>query len=258
LRRYVFSDAIQRRVDMVKTRHDEIMQEMSSSGRTPDGMSKELATLSHAAALIDQMKSLDEGEVSLMELMSEATEAADQDLVDECAQELKQLKVDKVTIESRIVDAVIPQDDEDYDSDAVVEVRAGTGGDEASLFAAELFESYAKAAKWFNWNVDILSESRTDIGGIREAAFEVSGRPTFRLDDDGQDDGPLLGPFGAFKFESGVHRVQRVPVNDSKIHTSACSVAVLPSIKKAQNQEALPLSELKIETMRSSGAGGQQ
>jgi peptide chain release factor 1 len=158
-----------------------------------------------------------------------------------------------------LLDAILPHDEDDYDSDAILEVRAGTGGDEASLFCAEIFEAYQKTAKALRWKVDVLNESKTDVGGLKEGSMIVSGGSTFWGVPGSWTTTTPLGPYGAFKFESGVHRVQRVPVNDSRIQTSACSVAVLPFIddSNSSSKEPLPLSELKIETMRSSGAGGQ-
>lgn len=108
-----------------------------------------------------------------------------------------------------------------------------------------------------------MSESRTDLGGIRESVLSISSRGgaamMFNDDDSDEDDYKAgIGPYGFFKYESGVHRVQRVPVNDARIHTSACSVAVMPSVQDDKSLgEPLPMSELRIDTMRSSGAGGQ-
>jgi peptide chain release factor 1 len=239
-------------------RHEEIMEQMNSSGRTSASLGKELSSLSTVTSLYAKRKSIDSEEQSLRELMQEASELGDDELSKECQEELESLEQSKVGLESRIVDAVLPQDEDDYTSDAIIEIRSGTGGDEAAFFAAELLESYKKTALSMKWKVEVLSESQTDLGGVRDATISISGRPSFRLPDDTDDSKPLMGPYGVFKFESGGHRVQRVPVNDSKIHTSACSVGVLPSAPDSGNAtDILPMSELKIETMRSSGAGGQ-
>lgn len=247
--RGVLSVAVERRVEKLLRRHDEILQELNSAGRNSQALGKELSSLSSLASLCEKRASNEEDERSLQELLEESGSTGDE----EFEEELEQLRKAKSELENQIIDAVLPQDEEDYESDAVIEVRAGTGGDEASLFASELLESYVKTAKTQKWKQEILSESKTDLGGIKEASLLVSGRATFQ-------NGPaLLGPFGLFQYESGVHRVQRVPVNDSRIHTSACSVAVLPSASEDSNAAAqqLPKAELKIETMRSSGAGGQ-
>jgi peptide chain release factor 1 len=184
----------------------------------------------------------------------------------ECQEELDQLQEEKVALEKRFRNAILPKDENDFRSDAIVEIRAGTGGDEAAMFASELREAYEKTAKAMRWNIEILSQNRTDLGGIKETVLSISGRGgggggmTY-ADEETEDDDDYkssIGPYGLFKYESGVHRVQRVPVNDSRIHTSACSVAVLPLLQDDKNAgELLPTSELRIETMRSSGAGGQ-
>jgi len=122
-----------------------------------------------------------------------------------------------------------------------VEIRAGTGGDEAGLFAANLFRIYSRYAEKHGWKSEILSQSDTGIGGFKEIIFEVKGK----------------GAFSRLKFESGVHRVQRVPVTESsgRIHTSTATVAVLAEVDEVEI--AIPDKDIKMEVYRSSGAGGQ-
>jgi peptide chain release factor 1 len=239
-------------------RHGQILEEMKESGFTSPELGKELSTLSAVASLQGERVALDEDEASYKDLLQEAADTNDKELEQECRAELERIVNDRAALEMRIIDAVLPEDADDFDSDAIIEVRAGTGGDEASLFAQELLDSYIYTARDLRWKTETLSESKTELGGIRESSVLISGRPT--MSPPGAPPGaPLLGPYGAFKFESGVHRVQRVPINDNKIQTSACSIAVLPSLPQDDdnNKELLPKSELKIETMRSSGAGGQ-
>jgi peptide chain release factor 1 len=251
--RGILSDAVEKRVAASLSRHEQIMDEMSSSGHTSAALGQELSSLSTVASLCEQRKELQAEQTSLAELLQEVD--GDKEMMQECQLEMEAVTTKLKELESRLLDAVIPRDEEDFGSDAIIEVRAGTGGDEASLFASEIFEAYAKTAKALQWKVDILAESKTDIGGLKEGSMLISGMSTFEPTPDATY---TLGPYGTFKFESGVHRVQRVPVNDSKIHTSACSVAVLPDIAETGSQDTLlPLSELKIETMRASGAGGQ-
>jgi len=263
------------------------MQEGTSSSSMM-AAGKELSSLARIVSVVRQRDELIAEEASIRELLGEAANAGDDDLERECHDELSGIRRKLEKIERKLVDAVVPQDDDDYESDAIIEIRAGTGGDEASLFASELLEAYQRTAQSLNWQCELLNRTHTDIGGVREAALSISGSPSYRIqlgasnefeeggdtgadntyiceDDEDEDaaidDQQLLGPYGAFKFESGVHRVQRVPVNDSRIHTSACSVAVLPSLSSRNHQQPqgmeLPPNELKIETMRSSGAGGQ-
>lgn len=265
----LLSDAVERRLETMKRRHDEIFASLQeaptapSSGPPSASLGKELSKLSPVVSLDQKRHALQKEMESIRDLIREAADLSDADLAQEGERELIALEAQLHKVERRILDAVIPKDDEDYGSDAVIEVRAGTGGDEASLFCAELFEAYQKTAELLRWKTEILTRSVTDIGGVREAALSVTGRPSYRMnpeDDDNEDidnASSLLGPYGFFKFESGVHRVQRVPVNDSRIQTSACSVAVLPLEGDESSSFVIPPTELRIETMRSSGAGGQ-
>ena len=186
----------------------------------------------------------------------------DKELEEECRGELVKIETEMALVEKRVIDAILPKPEDDAEA-AIIEVRAGTGGDEAALFAAQLMEAYAKTAKARGWKVEILHQTATDIGGIKEASLSVTGGLggshgySSSGDDTSADPFAVLGPYGFFKFESGVHRVQRGSVNDVRIHTSACSVGVLPSPSDERSNELLPMSELKIETMRGSGPGGQ-
>ncbi|MEW6028603.1 MAG: peptide chain release factor 1 [Chloroflexota bacterium] len=143
-------------------------------------------------------------------------------------------------LESEIKSLLIPKDPRD-DKNVIVEIRAGTGGDEAALFAADLFRMYTRYGDRQGWKTEILSESPIGIGGYKEIIFEIKGR----------------GAFSKLKYESGVHRVQRVPVTESsgRIHTSTSTVAVLAEVDEVEIE--IPESDLEIEVYRSSGAGGQ-
>eukprot|EP01037_Dinobryon_pediforme_P019843 gene19843-20336_t len=152
--------------------------------------------------------------------------------------ELEGIEEELNDVENKIIDAIIPRDEAD-NGGVVLEVRAGTGGDEASLFAGELFKMYQKYAKFMKWKWEELSLSKTDIGGFKEAQAIISGEAVYKR----------------LKFESGVHRVQRIPVNDTKIQTSAASVIVLPEAEELQVE--LRPQDLKIDVFRAGGAGGQ-
>jgi peptide chain release factor 1 len=136
---------------------------------------------------------------------------------------------------------LVPKDPLD-DSNIFLEVRAGTGGDEAALFAGDLFRMYARFAETRKWGVEILSESPGEHGGYKEIISRIIGR----------------GAYSQLKFESGTHRVQRVPATEAqgRIHTSAVTVAILPELEEVESIELNP-AELRIDTYRSSGAGGQ-
>ena len=247
------SAAVENRVQASLSRHKAILEQMEGSGHVSAVLGKELSSLSSLVSMVEERIQLQNDQESLNELLLESK--ADPEMHNECQTELESITRQLEELESKILDAVIPNDEDDYESDAIIEVRAGTGGDEASLFAAEILEAYISTAKVLRWKVEVLNQSKSDIGGLKEGSVVVSGSPSFELPQTGGD-GRLFGPYGAFKFESGVHRVQRIPINDSRIHTSACSVAVLPSVDEPQSVQ-IPLSDLKIETMRASGAGGQ-
>lgn len=257
-RRCILSEAVQRRVQAVVERHNDVVQQLNEGSGDAASLGKEMSSLAPVASLAERLSFLHEETEALQDLINDAS---DTEMVNECQQELQQLEESKAQLEKRVLYAVLPRDEDDYSSDAVMEVRAGTGGDEAALFTGELLEAYAAAAKAKGWTFDRLSETKTDLGGIKEAAVSISGKSYGAYAEDNEEEDILasLGPFGYFRFESGVHRVQRVPVNDSKLQTSACSVAVLPSPADDMTDPAslLPTSDLKIETMRASGAGGQ-
>ena len=136
---------------------------------------------------------------------------------------------------------LLPKDPND-DKNLILEIRAGTGGDEAALFAADLFRIYTRYAERKNWTLKVMDSSDTGIGGIKEAIVSIQGK----------------GAFGMLKYESGVHRVQRVPKTETsgRVHTSAATLAVLPEAEDVDIE--VNEADLKIDTYRASGAGGQQ
>ncbi|MDR0764324.1 MAG: peptide chain release factor 1 [Synergistaceae bacterium] len=155
-------------------------------------------------------------------------------------EELERLDALLPEIERRIHALLLPRDRDD-DKNVVIEIRGGTGGEEAALFAADLFRMYARYAEIRNWRAEVLDVSETGIGGYREIAFRIEAS----------------GAYSKFKYESGVHRVQRVPVTEAsgRVHTSAATVAVLPEAEDV-DVEIRP-EDLKIDTYRAGGAGGQ-
>jgi peptide chain release factor 1 len=151
-----------------------------------------------------------------------------------------QLEQQTREVEEQLKQLLLPRDPAD-DKSVIVEIRAGTGGEEAGLFAAELYRMYTRYAETRGWTTEILSANDTGIGGFKEVIFLVKGK----------------GAYSRFKFESGVHRVQRVPVTESsgRIHTSTATVAVLPEVEDVDIQ--IPDKDIEIEVYRSAGAGGQ-
>ncbi len=164
----------------------------------------------------------------------------DEDLRDMAKEDLEKLEVQKEELETTIRDLLIPKDPQD-EKNAIVEIRAGTGGDEASIFAGDLLRMYTRYCERRGWKVAIVSETEGTVGGFKEVQLEVIG-----------DD-----VYGTLKFESGVHRVQRVPATEAsgRVHTSAATVAVMPEAEEIDFE--LKDSDVKMETARSGGAGGQ-
>jgi len=180
-------------------------------------------------------------EVSAMRAELESLAALDDPEMRELAEEeLARIRAELPEAEHRLSIAMLPRDSADSRS-AMLEVRAGTGGDEAALFAADLLRMYERFAAEQGWRFELVSANASDIGGFKEAVAEISGN----------------GVFAKLKFESGVHRVQRVPVTESggRIHTSAATVAVLPEPDEVDVQ--IEDKDLKIDVYRASGAGGQ-
>jgi peptide chain release factor 1 len=174
--------------------------------------------------------------------LSEAEElAGGSDELAEMAQaELEPLRIQLTKLEQQIEDFLLPHNP-DESKNVILEIRAGTGGDEAELFAGELFRMYSRYAERKGWKVEITDLSRSELGGLKEVVATISGQEVFR----------------ALQFESGVHRVQRVPATEKagRIHTSAATVAILPEAEEADVH--INESDLQVDVYRSSGAGGQ-
>ena len=164
----------------------------------------------------------------------------DAELKEMAQEEILELKDKKIDLEEELKIMLIPKDPND-NKNTIVEIRAGTGGDEAALFAADLFRLYTRFAERNNWKREIMQMNDTGIGGYKEIIFSVIGK----------------GAYGFMKYESGVHRVQRVPKTEAggRVHTSAATVAILPEAEEAEIE--INEGDLKIDTFRASGAGGQ-
>ena len=156
-------------------------------------------------------------------------------------QEIKQVQENILQVEEELLIALLPKDPND-DNNIFLEIRAGTGGDEAAIFAGDLCRMYIRYAETQRWKVEVISESVGEHGGYKEIIMRVLGQ----------------GAYSRFKFESGVHRVQRVPATEAqgRIHTSTCTIAVLPEQAEIESIDLNP-ADLRIDTFRSSGAGGQ-
>ncbi|WP_026374640.1 peptide chain release factor 1 [Aestuariibacter salexigens] len=201
------------------------------------GLSREYAQLEDVVKCFRLYQQAQENLASAQEMLSED----DAEMREMAQEEISQAKSDIETLETELQILLLPKDPND-DSNCFLEIRAGAGGDEAAIFAGDLFRMYSRYAESQGWRVEIVSASEGEHGGYKEIIANIIGD----------------GAYGVMKFESGGHRVQRVPETESqgRIHTSACTVAVLPEIAESEAIEINP-AELRIDTFRASGAGGQ-
>ncbi|MCC6847967.1 MAG: peptide chain release factor 1 [Deltaproteobacteria bacterium] len=222
--RYVELEALLVEPDVIANR-----KEFAKLGKERSGLEEIVHTYRAWKELQDQI----EGNKSLLH-------DADDDVRALAQEELPDLKAENDALEARLKVLLLPRDPND-DRNVLLEIRAGTGGEEASLFAAELFRMYTRYAEARRWRVEILSSSETGLGGVKEIVASIEGQ----------------GAFSRLKFEGGVHRVQRVPATEGsgRIHTSAVTVAVLPEADEVDVQ--IDDKDLKIDVFRSSGPGGQ-
>ena len=226
--------------DIILRRHEEIAARLAVGvgGGEYATLSREFAELEPVVEAIKAWRAKDKERADLSAMLADP--ALDREMRAMAASELERASAGVETMAQAIRVALLPKDAAD-DGDVILEVRAGAGGDEAALFAGDLFRMYVKYAEAKGWKVEVLSASEGAAGGYKEIVAEIAGR----------------GAFARLKFESGVHRVQRVPATEAqgRIHTSAATVAVLPEAREIDF--AINEADLKIDTMRSSGAGGQ-
>ncbi len=234
-------DSLLSKLERIVVRHEDLSEQLSHF----DGGSAELAALSteysDLTPVVGKIKELRAAteELSGLEEILEDPES-DPEMRSLAQEEMEDLRKRVAAIEDGIKVLLLPRDEAD-DGGAILEVRAGTGGDEAALFAADLFRMYQRYAELHRWKFEPLNVSETGIGGYKEAIASVTGR----------------GVFARLKYESGVHRVQRIPVTESggRIHTSAATAAVLPEAEEVDIQ--VDEKDLRVDTYRSQGAGGQ-
>jgi len=202
-----------------------------------------LRQLGREHARLDQIRQAHDRLDRLKQELAQAREVLqdrDPELSQLARTDVEQLRPEIARLEQRLTDLLTPADPLD-DRDAIVEIRAGTGGDEAALFAAELFRMYTRFCERRGWKVEVVSLSEGNLGGLKEAIFAARGP----------------GVYGTLRYESGVHRVQRVPVTEGqgRIHTSAATVAVLPEAEEVDVK--IEEKDLRIDVFRSQGPGGQ-
>jgi peptide chain release factor 1 len=230
------------KLEKIKVRYDQINEQLSDSSFSSNrdkfvNLNRERSGLNEIVRVYEMYKNLlnningNEGIINSSE---------DKELKELAEGELEDLYNEKQKLEEEIKFILLPKDPND-NKNAIVEIRAGTGGDEAALFAGELFRMYSRYAERKGWKVELIDLNDTGLGGVKEAIFFLSGENVY----------------GEMKFESGVHRVQRVPETEGsgRVHTSAASVAVLPEVEDVQVE--VNLNDLRIDIFRSGGAGGQ-
>lgn len=229
------------KLEAIKAKFDDIgvaltNPEIVGNNKKFSQLSKEYRSLEKVVNAYTQYKRL----LSDIEFNREALMGDDEELRELAKMETAQLEQQKETLEKQIRNMLIPKDPQD-DKNAILEIRAGTGGDEASLFAGDLLRMYMRYCEGKGWKVALLNENEGTMGGYKEVQLEVTGDEVY----------------GTMKFESGVHRVQRVPDTEAsgRVHTSAATVAVMPEAEEVDVE--IRDADVKMETSRSGGAGGQ-
>jgi peptide chain release factor 1 len=230
------------KLDQLGTRYDELTQQLSSTELVSDSsrfqkVAKQHAELEEIVAKHREYKQLEKDLAGVHQMFLEGEDAEMKQLAHE---EEKQLAARKEVVERELKLLLLPRDPNDEKS-VIVEIRAGTGGDEAALFAGELFRMYSRFAETQGWKVEVLESSPSSLGGLKEIVAAIQGNKVY----------------SKLKYESGVHRVQRVPTTEQqgRIHTSAATVAVLPEANEIDIK--IEAKDLRIDTFCSSGPGGQ-
>ncbi len=235
-------DSIRNKLETTRERFEELEGLMSDPDVIKDqdrfrDLRKEYARLEPIIGLFQQYETLSIDLTAATEMVNDS----DEEVRQMGEEELAALEENRESLELELQKALIPPDPHD-DSNVYLEIRAGTGGDEAAIFAGDLFRMYSKYAEAMKWPMEIISAREGDHGGYKEIVSRVTGS----------------GIYAKLKFESGAHRVQRVPATESqgRIHTSACTVAVLAEPEEVEEIE-INTNDLRIDTYRASGAGGQ-
>ena len=234
--------SMQNRLDEIQARYFEIEKLMSQNdiASDPNSIRKLGREYSQLQTIVDLWSDINQNEKNLNETKEIIKEETDPDVI-EMAREEAQLLEEKILLSTeKIKLELLPKDDADL-ADAVIEIRAGAGGDEAGLFASDIFRMYQRYSELKSWKLKILSQNDTGVGGIKEVTFEISGEKVYQR----------------LHLESGVHRVQRVPSTESqgRIHTSTITVAVLPKAEEIDVE--INENDIKIDVFHSGGAGGQ-
>ncbi len=229
------------KLSAVESSYEDLMKQLADPAvqADPTTYRKHAKTLSELEPLVERFRQYKAVSQEIAQT-EELVKTADADMRDLAGEELKTLERRRDDLLAEIKTLLVPKDPND-DRNVVLEIRAGTGGDEAALFAGELFRMYSKFAERHRWRIEVLSTNQTGVGGLKEVIASVEGR----------------GAYSRLKYESGVHRVQRVPATEAsgRIHTSTATVAVLPEAEDVDIQ--IDAKDLRVDTFCSSGPGGQ-
>ena len=229
------------KVQDIIAKHDSLEKELSSSDLDKKlfaQKSKEYSNLGTIISFAKEYLNFDKEKKDLEQIIED--KKSDTEIVEMAEKDLTHLKIKKQDYENKLKIFLLPKDEDD-DKNAIVEIRAGTGGLEASLFCSDLFKMYEKVCSNKKWKLEIISISKSEAGGFKEVIFSVTGNDIYSY----------------LKYESGVHRVQRIPKTETqgRVHTSAATVAVLPEVEEVDVQ--IKESDLRIDVFRSGGPGGQ-
>ena len=230
------------RLEMMEAKYEELTQALASPDIANDSARYQKTAKAHAelTPLVQKYREYRDSMHGIKDSRQMVAEETDPEMKAYAQQELHELEQRVAAIEEELKVLLLPKDPND-DKNIIVEIRAGTGGDEASLFAAELFRMYNRYAETQRWKVEVLSSSESGVGGLKEVIAIIEGK----------------GAYSKLKYESGVHRVQRVPQTETqgRVHTSAVTVAVLPEAEDVDIK--IEAKDLRIDTFCSSGPGGQ-
>jgi peptide chain release factor 1 len=230
------------RLEQIENRYEDLGRQLADPLLVTDQQKYHKTAKAHRdlEAVVGKYRELKQAQQGIVDAKGMLNES-DAELAAMAQEELTRLESTAATLEEEIKVMLLPKDPND-EKNVILEIRAGTGGDEASLFVAEIFRMYSRLAEQHRWKVEVLSQSESGVGGLKEVIAIIEGKRVY----------------SQMKYESGVHRVQRVPATETqgRIHTSACTVAVLAEPDAAEEVTINP-SELRIDTYRASGAGGQ-
>jgi len=231
------------KLDAVEKRYGELNEliarpEVYNDFQRLQALVQERASIEDIVGKYRQYKANDKGISDAEDMLADRN--LDSDMQNMAREELSKLKSAQAKLVDEIKVSLLPRDANE-DRDAIMEIRAGTGGEEAALFAADLYRMYYRYAQNKGWQIEVIDSNQSEVGGIKEIVFEIKGK----------------GAYGHLKYERGVHRVQRVPVTEAsgRIHTSTATVAVLPEMEEIDVQ--INQEDLRIDIFRSGGAGGQ-